>query len=68
MSSVQKPKGCLSLVMYIRPTLMSQGIFTSNTLTSSRPTVFCERVKRLKIEQALRVAFTQTFPKLLSEF
>ena len=39
MSSVQKPKSCLSLVMYIRPTLMSRGIFTT-TLTSSRPTVF----------------------------
>ena len=36
MSSVQKPKSCLSLVMYIRPTLMSRGIFTT-TLTSSRP-------------------------------
>jgi len=32
MSSVQKPKSCLSLVMYIRPTLMSWGIFTT-TLT-----------------------------------
>ena len=39
MLSVQKPKSCLSLVMYIRPTLSSRGIFTI-TLTSSRPTVF----------------------------
>ena len=40
MSSVQKSKSCLSLVMnVIRPTLMSRGIFTT-TLTSSRPTMF----------------------------